>query len=453
MAEADGSAPTVQHYLLAPVKHPIKAARLLYTPAGFVLRGPVYMIFVIAFGALLYSFWAIVDQIVAAPLVLQRESNIVEAIGSGMVLEVSAASNAPIQFGDDMVTVQEQTRITADSEQAALESRQFEMRREMDRIESEAAAALAQIELDLEDMTTNRDTKKSGLEGRIKQIETQRNIAARTRKRVDDRLALAKKQFERTQKLFDSNDITITEYETGQSRVQELEKDVDDARAGIAKINVELATAKEELSSMLDLRRKDKLENQRQLTVDRRDRELKRLREELDSSAQKLISGQNLVEGVTFDENLTFYKSNYNGVVTDVHIRKGQMITPGTPLVTVVRETAVLEARALVSNEKIGHLKIGQSVKLKYYAYPYQEYGIPEGNITEIATKPGGVDGQESMYVIKVALQSENISKRGSKPKDLEIGLEGMAEVKTGEKRMIEILFSPVSRFFEGEEE
>ena len=54
------------------------------------------------------------------------------------------------------------------------------------------------------------------------------------------------------------------------------------------------------------------------------------------------------------------------------------------------------------------------------------------------------------MYVVTVALSTEQIAKRGEKPKNLEIGLEGIAEIKTGSKRMIEMLFSPVSRFFEG---
>ena len=37
--------------------------------------------------------------------------------------------------------------------------------------------------------------------------------------------------------------------------------------------------------------------------------------------------------------------------------------------------------------------------------------------------------------------------------KALEIGLEGVAEIKTGEKRFIELFFAPASRFFQGREE
>ena len=58
------------------------------------------------------------------------------------------------------------------------------------------------------------------------------------------------------------------------------------------------------------------------------------------------------------------------------------------------------------------------------------------------------------MYLITVALELETITARASTiSKALEIGLEGVGEVKTGEKRFIELLFAPASRFFQVAEE
>jgi hemolysin D len=89
---------------------------------------------------------------------------------------------------------------------------------------------------------------------------------------------------------------------------------------------------------------------------------------------------------------------------------------------------------------------------MKYFAYPYQEYAIAEDVISSIATTPSGLPGKESQYLVKVALQSHTIHKRGGRPKALEIRLEGLAELKTGERRFIEILFSPISTFLAPEE-
>jgi hemolysin D len=116
-----------------------------------------------------------------------------------------------------------------------------------------------------------------------------------------------------------------------------------------------------------------------------------------------------------------------------------------------VRNTAPLEAHVMVQNKDIGKIKRGQQVQIKYFAYPYQEYGIQHGVIADIATKPSGPN---SMYLITVALELETITARASTiSKDLEIGLEGIGEVKTGEKRFIELFFAPASRFFQVAEE
>ena len=449
MAENTSSAVKVEHYMTAPTKHTLKSASLLFTPPSWILRGPIHVIFVIAFVALLYSFWATVDQLVSAPLLLQREANTVQSVGAGMVTEVAAKANELVRFGQPLITVQEQTRISSDSEQSVLEGRIFETRRKLDEVKSNYEHKLSQIKLDLEDLTNNFDAKKIAAQGKVSQIEQQQSIAVRAQSRIVERLDLARKEFARQKSLFDSKDITVREFEGAQQRVLELEKDLDDAKSQIATAGVSLATAREELSNLMSQRQKDKLLGNLHQTEEQRDRDLKDLQDRIESSTTKMSKGQQLVEGVTFDQDLTHYKSINAGLVTDVLVKPGQMIAAGMPLVSIVRETAPLEARILVRNQDIGHLKRGQEVKIKYFAYPYQEFGIQRGNITEISTKPGGVTGAESMYIVKVALEHETIAKRSDKQKQLEIGLEGFAEVKTGVKHLIEIVFSPVSRFFE----
>jgi len=48
-----------------------------------------------------------------------------------------------------------------------------------------------------------------------------------------------------------------------------------------------------------------------------------------------------------------------------------------------------------------------------------------------------------------VALDRETVTGPNGVMRSLEIGIEGYAQIKTGEKRFLEILFAPSSRFFE----
>ncbi len=454
MASDSSGKVKVKSALIAPVRHPIKAAALLYTPPSIILHGPIYMIFVISFGALAYSFWATIDETIATPLTLVRESTTVESVGSGMVVDLGAHANSETEVGDVLVQVQEQTRISADTEQSQLASRKYELEKDLDKAQDEYQNRITQLELDLANFDTNRVTQKKSLEGRIKQIKNQLATARNTKRREQGRLATVQKQYKRKKALYDSRDITVSEFEAVQERLNDVRKGVDDASSTIAKVRVDLTTAEGELAKLLDLKGKQKLELELEQTKHRLARDTDRFVEQIQSAERRMQEGQKLVEGVTFDESTTQYSSKFNGLITDVHVRKGQIITPGTPLVTIVRDTAPLMARVLVQNENIGRLNKGQDVKIKYYAYPYQEYGIREGVIVSIATKPGGVTGFETMYVVMVALKSEVIKKSGSKrEKTLEIGLEGLADIKTGTKRLIEVVFRPASKFFAGEED
>ncbi len=163
----------------------------------------------------------------------------------------------------------------------------------------------------------------------------------------------------------------------------------------------------------------------------------------------RIAEADTLVPGVRYGDRMVNYKSILDGIVTRIHVSKGNVIGAGNDLVTMVSSMAPLEAVAYVQNQDIGQLRRGQPVKIKYFAYPFQEWGIQLGTISEISTKPSGEAGRESMYTIRVALDTEIITKKRTRPRKLEMGLEGVAEVKTGEKRLISIVFSPFARFFE----
>lgn len=471
----------VEQTLVAPIKHTLKASRLLYTAPSWMLHGSIYLVFIIVFSALIYSFWAKKDTLVVAPLILERESTTVETIGSGMVYDILIQEGQFITAGDPLIKVQEQTRISMNAEQTSFKSKLDNLQKEYDKTDDEYTHKISQIELDIHNLTTSSGTQIEALKGKIEQIKEQIETTKRSKvtaqrslksaKRAKDGKVkdhkLAAKQLKRTKALYENRDITVTEYERAvekerkaasqvldaEARISDVQTKINDADASMAKVKISLQTAKGELSKQLDLSNKEKLEKELSQLQHRKQRDLKRLQEQIDGVKHKIKESENLVAGVKFGENLTEYSSQFTGLVTDVHVKKGEMVSPGNPLATIVRDSAVLEARAIVENKDIGNLKRGQKMQIKYFAYPYQEWGIHEGLISYIATKPGGVDGQESKYIVRAALESEHIEAMGRKPRKLEIGLEGTAEIKTGEKRFIELIFSPVSRFFIQEEE
>ncbi|MBF0145977.1 MAG: HlyD family efflux transporter periplasmic adaptor subunit [Magnetococcales bacterium] len=435
----------VEQVYLAPVRHPIKAARMLYSAPPWVLSGPIYLIAMIIIAGLGYSFWATKDELVVVPLVLERESVTTEAVKGGIVSKVYVQEGSRVGPSEKLLEIQ-MTSVMRSPEEEAIQARLDDMQK----ADADALAAyelqknrmennVRQLELSLDTIQKDRDRQELELE------DARRNVRS-----LKGKLGIAQQELAETSKLFQSKDITKIEHDRARMTVDDLEKSVQDAVSRESKAQLAL-----QMSS------REKINNEIKLARD----ELKQLKKRYDEQHQRLEEQrQELIgrqkdartlfgSGVAESGTMTSYKSTFSGLVTAVHVKPGNNIAPGVSLVTIVKDSAALVGRALVQNKDIGRMKRGQTVRVKYFAYPYQDYGIPEGIISDIATKPGGVTGQESLYKVRIALKDESIARRGDKPRLLEIGLEGIAEIKTGEKRLIELVFSPISRFFGKEEE
>jgi len=448
-ADAAKRAVTLQELEAADVRHPIRAATLLYRAPNWVVRGPIYLVFIILFSGIIYSVWARKDEVVAAGLTLQRETVVVEAVGGGMVVDVAALENAAIEAGDPLVTIQEQVRATASPEQEKLMAQLRELEKERDNAKDDYEFQISQLELEQRDLTKRRETDLDALEARIRQIQLELESAERRRNSAASQLSTARSEFARTERLYNSRDITVTEYNAARQRVQDLERAVDDAEAAMGSIRLQLQTARDDKARLEQASDQERFQAEVEKIQANRDRDMERFQERITDIEDRLAEANQLVRGVRYEGNTASYRSSFDGVVSDIHVRRGQLITPGTPIATIIKATSALEALTFVANQDIGHLEIGQPVKIKYYAYPYQDYGIANGVISSIATRPGNEEGQGGMYRVRIALDSETVKHKDGTEKPLEIGLEGVAEIKVGEKRLIELVFSPVSKFFE----
>ena len=448
---SESGAVRISPFMDTATRHPIKSARLLYSLPPFMLRSVIYLIFIIIFSALIYSFWATSTVLVSAPMTLRKDSFTLQVTGDGLVTDLAVQANSVVRAGDPLATIQEQLRPFDNAQRDVIEGQRIELEKERDKLLSEFDHRLSQLNFDLQDLTNNRGGRVEELGNQVRILEQQQSTARNALATARDSLGIAQNNYNRINALFNSRDVTVTERDQALERLNAAKKSVFDAESRVSEIGISLQTARSELAKFQDQLQTEKLQREIAQVTQQREREVSRLDEQI-ASINRRLDQASTQEGATYVDNKATYSSFFDGVITEVHVNRGEMIRAGTPLVTLVRDTAVLEGHAWVSNQDIGQLQRGQEVKIKYFAYPYQEFGIARGLTSFIATTPGGEPGRESMYLVKVALEKDTISRQGDSLKPLEIGLEGIAEFKTGEKRFIEILFSPISRFFQAED-
>jgi hemolysin D len=99
----------------------------------------------------------------------------------------------------------------------------------------------------------------------------------------------------------------------------------------------------------------------------------------------------------------------------------------------------------MVLNRDIGFVHEGQSVEVKLEAFPFTRYGVVRGTIETLSSD--AIENKELGLVfpcqVKIAQSYIHV---GTKRVALAAGLAATAEIKTGQRRIIEYLLSPLAR-------
>jgi len=110
----------------------------------------------------------------------------------------------------------------------------------------------------------------------------------------------------------------------------------------------------------------------------------------------------------------------------------------------------ILEVRIL--NRDIGFVSPGMKAKVKLATFPYQEFGIIEGEIVSIdpnAIVEKDANGQDMgpVFVAKVKLDRKSIAVRGREV-ELSPGMAGTADIVTRKKSILSFLTEPITKRF-----
>jgi len=109
-----------------------------------------------------------------------------------------------------------------------------------------------------------------------------------------------------------------------------------------------------------------------------------------------------------------------SGRVTTVQATVGQTADPKQLQLEIIPTDGVLRAELFVPTRAIGFIKPGQTVRILYDAFPYQNFGTYGGHVSKIsqtiltgADASGPIALSEPAYRVTVTLDRQNISAYG----------------------------------------
>jgi membrane fusion protein len=211
------------------------------------------------------------------------------------------------------------------------------------------------------------------------------------------RLALSQTTIDRYQDLFEQHYIS-------NQQLQEKQADFLDTKAGLQALDREYVSAKREIDDAHDALRALPL---------KQERELESIRRSIALVEQDLIDSEGRRQIVI--------AAQIAGIATTQATKVGQTAEPGRPLVNIVPDHSLLEARLYVPGKAIGFVKQGDIVMLRYQAYPYQKFGHAQGivktvgrvavPIAELGEMAGNTSTStaETVYAVTVELKKQTV--------------------------------------------
>ena len=135
------------------------------------------------------------------------------------------------------------------------------------------------------------------------------------------------------------------------------------------------------------------------------------------------------------------------GVVQQLAVHTvGGVVTPAQELMKLVPRDGRLEVEAWVLNRDIGFVHEGQAAEIKVEAFPYTRYGTLDGELVDISDDAVTDDEKGLVYAARVRMKQASVQVGGHRVA-LGPGMAVTVEVKTGQRRLIEFLLSPLLRY------
>ena len=87
-----------------------------------------------------------------------------------------------------------------------------------------------------------------------------------------------------------------------------------------------------------------------------------------------------------------------DGTLTSIRVHAGEQVAIGAPLLTLLPSSGKLHAHFYVDSSAIGFIDLGQTVVMRYAAFPFQRYGLYKGSVTEVTRAPIGTASEDPPF-------------------------------------------------------
>ena len=441
------------------------ALEIIESPPSPIDRAIALLIMLFFCLALAWASLGSVDIVASAPgkIIPSGRTKVVQPFETGVVRAIHVRDGQMVQAGDALI---ELDPTMTEAERAHLHSDLIAEKLSIARLRAAAADGadplsdfnppadasqdiIATQRQLLIDQTAEHRAKLAALEDQKRQKEAERASIAATIEKIEAVLPVVQERTDIRKVLFDHQTGSKVNYLEALQVLIENQKELEVQKSRLREADAALAAAAQ-------ARAQAEGEFRRTLFSDLAEAERKAagLAHDLDKASERT--------------RLQLLTAPVDGVVQQLAVHTiGGVVTPAQTLLVLVPLESHLEVEAMISNRDIGFVSAGQDAEIKVDTFNFTRYGLLHGHVLNVstdaitrdrreeATRDGSPatekstsepKGQELVYAARVALNRTQMQIEG-KSVPLGPGMAVTVEIRTGTRRIISYLLSPLLKY------
>ncbi|MBD6616480.1 HlyD family efflux transporter periplasmic adaptor subunit [Komarekiella sp. 'clone 1'] len=333
----------------------------------------------------------------------------------------------------------------------------------------EKMSQVNQAKQNLDAKQSSYNLQKLEKQALVSQAQQQINTTHDDHKSAQSLLTIDSRQVERFRQLVKNGAVSATQvdqlkkqeqeskrlYQKAQSDIKQAElrftEEINRYQATIKQLESDIEQAKlrlqEEQSSYQSVVQAGKL------TVLKSQEQLKDLQTKIAALQSEIAQAKSQIMSIKLQMQQRIMRSPIDGVIFELPTKKaGEVVQLGQRIAQIAPKNVGILLRAHMPNQDSGFLKVGMPVKIKFDAYPFQEYGVLPGKVTWISpdskvsqTSPGNIE----TFELEIALEQQYVQ-NGDKRIPLTAGQTATAEVIIRQRRMIDFVLDPFKKLQKG---
>lgn len=273
-------------------------------------------------------------------------------------------------------------------------------------------------------MEQNNEEERKIIREQIEQKKRMVSSLGSELKTARDNFEITNRLFEKRAELHKKGYLSDTKFLEAQQNLNSIKGDIAQIQSRLSVTQAETSEYKNRLSS-LGLNQKDQVN------------------ERLDAIIVERVQNEETLKKLQDRYERLSIRAPADGIVKGLAVNTiGAVVKPGETLMEIVPIHNELVVEVKIPPQHIGHLKIGQPVKVKLSSYDFARYGLLNGTLEHISATTFSAQDGERYYQGRIKLEKNYV---GSDKRNMVVpGMTVMAEIITGRKTILQYLLKPI---------